>query len=362
MAEDSDETKEFDPSQRKLDEARKSGDVPKSADLTWAAAQAGFLLAVIAVGTLSLQRLGSALAHMLGDAASLSEQVFSGGEHAFAGSALLAIAGPLLPWFATPACCAIAALVAQRGFALSGEKLMPKLDRINPLKTARQKFGPDGLFEFVKSVVKLVIVAGVFGLFLESRLPEFIGAAQQSERQGMVVLMSALIAFLTLTVLIAGSIGGIDLLWQRHSHVRKLRMSRKEMLDEHKSSEGDPHVKQQRRQKGYDIATNRMLAEVPKADVVIVNPTHYAVALKWDRRPGRAPVCVAKGVDQVAARIREAAMAAGVPIHPDPPTARALHATVEIGREIHPDHYRTVAAAIRFAEMIRARAKHRGQR
>ena len=102
---------------------------------------------------------------------------------------------------------------------------------------------------------------------------------------------------------------------------------------------------------------NQMMAEVAKADVVIVNPTHYAVALKWDRRARRAPVCVAKGVDEIAARIRERAAAAGVPIHRDPPTARALYASVDLGCEIRPDQYRAVAAAVRFAEAMRKRAK-----
>ncbi|NCM97925.1 MAG: flagellar biosynthesis protein FlhB, partial [Rhodobacterales bacterium] len=133
----------------------------------------------------------------------------------------------------------------------------------------------------------------------------------------------------------------------------------KEMMDENKDSEGDPHTKAARRQRGYDIATNRMLEDVPQADVIVVNPTHYAVALKWDRAARRAPVCVAKGVDEIAARIRERAAAAGVPIHRDPPTARALHASVEIGQEIRPDQYRAVAAAIRFAEAMRKRARQR---
>ncbi|MGB8814338.1 MAG: EscU/YscU/HrcU family type III secretion system export apparatus switch protein, partial [Paracoccaceae bacterium] len=124
-------------------------------------------------------------------------------------------------------------------------------------------------------------------------------------------------------------------------------------------SEGDPHAKAQRRQRGYDIATNKMLADVATADVIVVNPTHYAVALKWDRTAKRAPICVAKGVDEIAARIRERAAEAGVPIHRDPPTARALHASVELGQEIRPEHYRAVAAAVRFAEAMRRRAKGR---
>ena len=119
-------------------------------------------------------------------------------------------------------------------------------------------------------------------------------------------------------------------------------------------------MKAQRRSRAEAIATNRMLLDVPKADVVIVNPTHFAVALKWSRAKGSAPVCVAKGEGEVALRIREVAATAGVPIHADPPTARALHATVEIGREIAPEHYRAVAAAIRFADRMRQRRAARG--
>ena len=115
-------------------------------------------------------------------------------------------------------------------------------------------------------------------------------------------------------------------------------------------------MKQQRRQKGMEIAASQMMAEVPKADVVIVNPTHYAVALAWSRDPGSAPVCVAKGVDHMARTIRELAHEHGVPVHSDPPAARALHVGTEIGAEIDPAQYRAVAAAIRFADTMRRKA------
>jgi len=155
---------------------------------------------------------------------------------------------------------------------------------------------------------------------------------------------------------------GIDVVWQRFDHARRLRMSFQELREENRQSEGDPHVKAQRRNRAEAIATNRMLLDVPKADVVIVNPTHVAVALRWSRAKGSAPVCVAKGEDAVALRIREVAETAGVPLHADPPTARALHAAVPVGREIAPEHYRTVAAAIRFSERMRAAARARGRR
>jgi len=148
-------------------------------------------------------------------------------------------------------------------------------------------------------------------------------------------------------------------MWQLFQHQRRNRMSRQELVDENKDSEGDPHTKLQRRQRGQAIAMNQMLTDVGRADVIVVNPTHYAVALKWQRGDRTAPICVAKGVDEIAARIREAGAAAGVPIHSDPPTARALHATVELGAPIRPEHYSAVAAAIRFAEAMRKRAGKR---
>ena len=128
-------------------------------------------------------------------------------------------------------------------------------------------------------------------------------------------------------------------------------------MDETKESEGDPHFKQTRRQRGQEIAMTQMMADVPRADVVIVNPTHYAVALMWSREPGAAPTCVAKGVDETAKRIRQIAQESAVPIHSDPPTARALHATVDIGVEIPTEHFAAVAAAIRFSDAIRKRAR-----
>ena len=127
-------------------------------------------------------------------------------------------------------------------------------------------------------------------------------------------------------------------------------------MDEVKHSEGDPHIKQQRRQRAVEIAMNQMLSDVPDAGCRDRQPTHYAVALKWDRLSSGAPVCVAKGIDEIAARIREVAAENAVPIHSDPPTARALHASVDIGDEISPDHYVPVAAAIRFAEAVRRKA------
>jgi flagellar biosynthetic protein FlhB len=154
-------------------------------------------------------------------------------------------------------------------------------------------------------------------------------------------------------------LGAADYLWQVYRHRIRNRMSRQDLMDEYRDAEGDPHTRATRRQRGQEIAMNRMLADVPTADVIVVNPTHYAVALKWHRAKRQAPICVAKGVDETAARIRDLAAEHGIPVHRDPPTARAVFATVGIGDQIRPDHYRAVAAALRFAEALRKRKARR---
>ncbi len=165
------------------------------------------------------------------------------------------------------------------------------------------------------------------------------------------------IRFLSASAAVIFVIAVVDFSWQRAQFLKRQRMSFKELKDELKDTEGDPYTKQARRQKAYDIATNQMLADVPSADVVVVNPEHFAVALRWDRRKGTAPVCVAKGVDEVAARIRKVATEHAVPIHRDPPTSRALFSTVDIGEEIAVEHYQAIASAIRFADSMREKAR-----
>jgi type III secretion system FlhB-like substrate exporter len=187
-----------------------------------------------------------------------------------------------------------------------------------------------------------------------------IGLARSSPAAMAGMTMQVLVDLLIVICILAILVGAVDFIWRKFNHQKKLRMSFQDLKDEGKEAEGGPHTKAQRRQRGRDIATNRMLVEVPKADVIVVNPTHFAVALKWSNVKGSALVCVAKGEDEIAARIREIASQSGVPIHSDPPTARAIHATTKIGDEITPDQYRAVAAALRFAEIMRKKAREDG--
>jgi flagellar biosynthetic protein FlhB len=208
---------------------------------------------------------------------------------------------------------------------------------------------------FAQSAGKLVLVSLLLGLFMVRHADIILMSMHLTPGQSSAAMLQILMDFLFLILLIAVVIGAGDYFWQINLHSFRNRMSRKELMDEMKDSEGDPMVKHQRRQRGQEIANNRMLQDVARADVIIVNPTHYAVALKWQRSDRTAPICLAKGVDEIATRIREKAAESGVPMHSDPTTARALHATVEIGAPIRPEHYRAVAAAIRFSEAMRKR-------
>lgn len=352
--------KPHEPTQKKLDDARRKGEVPHSADLTAAAAYGGLVIAGLSFGGGALAGSAQILATLLDRAESLSAVVFAGSGAPLSATLIGYTAQSVALWFALPAVMALIAVLGQRALVFAPSKLAPKLNRISLIGNAKQKFGRRGLFDFSKSFVKLMIYGGLLAAYLWMRLPEVAASLAMPPRAIVATMLRLSLEFLMIVLAIALALGGVDLVWQRAEHVRKNRMSRKELTDETKENEGDPFMKQERRQRGYDIATNRMLSDVPQADVVIVNPSHFAVALKWERGSPRAPVCLAKGVDDVARRIREAAAEAGVPIHRDPPTARALHASIDIGEEILPEHYRPVAAALRFAEAIRRKARERG--
>jgi len=360
MAQPDDDTdKPHEPTHHKLEEARRKGEMARSADLNTAAAYGGFLLAGLSIGPWSVGKIGTTLTVMLQQADGLSGLFLDERAAALAGGLLGAVALGMLGWFLIPAGLALLSAIAQRSLVVAPTKLEPKLSRISPVSNAKNKYGPSGLFEFAKSFAKLVLYSVLLAAFLGLGLSEMAGAIHAEPQMIGALMGRMLVDFMIVVVVIALAIGAADFLWQRFDHARRNRMSHREVKDEQKQHEGDPHMKQERKQRAGRIASQQMMADVPDADVVVVNPTHYAVALTWSRAPGTAPVCVAKGVDNMAIAIREVAQKNGVPLRHDPPTARALHAVTEIGDEIAPEHYRTVAAAIRFAEAMRRRAGSR---
>ncbi len=354
---DDDTDKSHEPTQHKLDEARKKGEVARSADMTTAAAYAGFLLAGLVAGASAVQTVSEGFMVLIGQASGLAPVIFEGPATPLMGGLMSAVAMALLAWFLVPAGMALLSILAQRSFVVAASKVKPKASRLNPIQNAKQKYGPSGLFEFAKSFVKLLCYSVVLGLYLTYRLPDMTGALHAEPQIVGALLSRMMVEFMSVVLIIALVIGGIDLVFQHHDHRRRNRMSHRELKEEHKQHEGDPHMKQERRQRATEIASNKMMADVPNADVVIMNPTHYAVALQWSREAGSAPVCVAKGTGHMALAIRDLAVENGVPVRRDPPTARAIHAITEVGQEIDTSQYRAVAAAIRFADAMRRKAK-----
>lgn len=348
--------KPHDATPHKLEQAREKGEIVRSTDLNAAVMFFGVLLAGGLLANSLFESLGRLTQITLGQADPLSRQMLQPGGFPVTTAVFLP---PLLAAAAVmvvPGVLIVMSLIAQRGFVFAPSKLEPKLSRISPISNAKQKYGPEGLFQFAKSSAKLIIVSILLGAFLWARVDVILGSVRAEPGQILAMIGRMSLEFIAVVTGLSLLIGVLDWSWEWSQLLKRNRMTRQELQDETKSSEGDPTFKQERRQRAQAIATNQMMGDVPTADVIVVNPTHYAVALKWDRNRGHVPVCVAKGVDEVAARIRTAGIEAGVPIFSDPPTARALHATVEIGDTIQPDHYRAVAAAIRFADAIRRRA------
>jgi flagellar biosynthetic protein FlhB len=274
-----------------------------------------------------------------------------------AGASLDVLAGSV-PLLLLPALGVVLAVVAQQAFVFAGERLHLKWSRLSLVANARQRFGPKGLVEFAKTLIKLIAVSTVVSLVIWSSLDEILVLTRSDARalgpSLLEMTQRILLPLLGLTAVVAAA----DYVWQRFDHLKGQRMSHQELRDEQKHTEIDPHLKQSRRERAVAIATNRMLRDVPSADVVITNPTHFAVALRWDRaRVGSAPHCLAKGADEIALRIRQIAQEHGVAACEDRVLARSLYEMVEIGEEIRVEHYRAVAAALNFANRQRASRK-----
>lgn len=350
--------KEYDPSERKLSRARDDGDVVRSEDLQAAASLAGLVLGLLLFGTWAVQSSGQAAAAFLSRPDSIA-QLIDKGAVAQIGGLILQMISPYFLLLCGSALAVLLWLLASRSLIFAPSKLEFKLSRLSLVANAGQKFGRAGLVEFLKRFAKMIAVAGLLSLFLHRSMPQVLGSTWFEARPASLLMAQMVQHFLLLFLGVSLVFGLVDYLWQKLEFARRHRMTRKEMTDELKESEGDPYLRADRRRRAQEIATRQMLAEVPKADVVIVNPNHYAVALKWARGKDAAPRCVAKGTDEIAARIRLRAQENGVPIRRDPPTARALFATVEVGREIRREHYAAVAAAIRFADAMRKKARRK---
>ncbi|MBY0423295.1 MAG: flagellar type III secretion system protein FlhB [Parvularculaceae bacterium] len=349
--------KQHAPTQQRIERAREQGDVPYSMEATNAATYAALFLFVVTAGGWSAQQLTTNLGGFFRRPEAIKETLIGARGPDGLVALFSSIAVPVLPLFVALAAAAVVSIVAQRAIVFAPSKLEFKWGRLSPVDNAKQKYGPQGLFEFFKGLLKICAILGIIAFAMRDRVMELPQLAMLPATAFGGIAARETTYFLGLVTVAAAFIAALDFPWRRFSHEHRLRMTHEELKREMKENEGDPHLKYKRRERGQEIARNRMLADVPKANVVVVNPTHYAVALSWDRKKGGAPVCVAKGVDAVAARIREIAAEAGVPIRRDPPTARSIYSLVEIGHEIRREHYAAVAAAIHFADEVRRKMK-----
>lgn len=354
MAEEQDDSqKTEEPSQKRLDEAREKGRVASSREINhWFMIGAGTLF----VTTFAPQALGDIQRLLLPfieqpeaiptDLAHLQRTMLS-----TFGELLLATLLPL----AVVVAAAIAGGFVQHGFLVSAENIMPKLEKISPMAGVKRLFSARSIMEFVKGLAKLAIV-GTVATMLIWPLGGQLAQLTSMEMVQVLALTGSLAARLMIGVLaVMTLIAGLDFLYQKFEHLKKLRMSRQELKDEYRQSEGDPIVKSRLRQIRMERARRRMMAAVPQADVVITNPTHYAVALKYIAADMSAPRLVAKGVDAVAFKIREIAEENKVPIVENPPLARGLYAAVDIDQEIPPEHYKAVAEVIGYVMRLKRR-------
>ena len=357
MAEGSDpESKTEEATPRKLEEARKKGDVAKSPDVAAAMSLAGATAVLLIGGGYFSRQMAEDMLPFLAE-----PHAMIGGLQAGAGVEI----GMRAVWAVTPFLAALMLAVivggvggnlAQSGFLFTAEKIKPKWSAVSPLSGFKRIFGPDGIVQFIKTFLKLVAIGAVCWWVLKPHTRELENLAAMSPamilpfaRDLAASLMISALIFLAFTA-------GADFIWQKFRFAKRMRMTKEETKEDYKQTEGDPHIKGKLRQIRMQRSRQRMMQAVPGATVVITNPTHYSVALRYEPDQGDgAPTCVAKGVDAVALRIRELARESGVPIVENVPLARALYATVEVDEVIPREHFEAAAKVIGFVMQSRKR-------
>ncbi|MEM1138464.1 MAG: flagellar biosynthesis protein FlhB [Pseudomonadota bacterium] len=358
MAGDEDQSqKTEDPTQKKLEDAKKKGDAPKSQEVTtWVSlAMAGLMIAA-ASGPLSASLSGT-LATFLGEAHALPMDGPALTDLMAELSVKVAVVvGPIVLALMV---AAVAANLAQQSLIFTTEKMNPKLSKISPVKGAQRLFGMQGLMNFIKGLLKLIII-GVVMVFILWPERDLIFAVISSDPAILPSLMKSMtLKLVGAAVAALFFIAAIDYIYQRYDFQKRNKMSKQEVKDEQKQIDGDPHVKARLRQIRMERANKRMMASVPDATVVIANPTHFAVALKYEPGQDGAPLCIAKGADYLALKIREVAEENKVPVVENPPLARALHAAVDVDEEVTPEHYQAVAEVIGFVMRLSGKKARR---
>jgi flagellar biosynthetic protein FlhB len=358
MADSSDDKTEA-PTPRRRMEARNQGNIARSPDLTAAGILIGMILLLSWYGTGVMSALERVTRQMLGsgsigvlDTSNLAPLIVS---------SLATVGKAMAPIFAGLLLIGIVANMVQVGLVFNTKRLKPNLAALNPTRGLKKLFGKNSRtgFMLLMSLVKMALVCLVAYSAIHDRLP-IILTIQQLDYMQIFALGAELIYQIGIRLGVLLLILAIlDYMYQKWKHERDLRMTKQEVKDEMRSMDGDPHIKSRRRQIQMHLARERMKQAVPSADVVVTNPTHYAVALKYDKDSMHAPRVVAKGVDHMARRIREIAVANGVPIVERPPLARALYRLCEVGQEIPEQFYSAVAEILAYVYELTGKTRRR---
>ncbi|TXG83905.1 MAG: flagellar biosynthesis protein FlhB [Sphingomonadales bacterium] len=347
MAGDQDDSqKTEEPTEHRLEEARKKGDVPRSQEVRHAVMLGSAALGLTIAAGWSASMITPLLMKLLAtpEAIPLNDRTSQQLAAEILGQTMMALS-PVLFLFM------VAALVgglAQGRPTLSWSKVAPKFDKLNPLKGFGRLFGMSGFVEFLKSLAKLTVVTVVVVAVVFPYRVRLETSLMGNMTDLLKLSVSLMVRMLLAVAVLVGVIALADYFYQRLAFLKRMRMTLQEVKDEFKQNEGDPHVKARRRQLQMERARKRMMAAVPKASVVITNPTHYAVALQYEQGALGAPKVVAKGMDAIALKIREVATQHGIPIVENPPLARSLHAAIDLDAEIQPEHYQAVAEVISY--------------
>lgn len=333
------------PTQRRLEEARTNGDIPKSADVASLASLLGASLVILFNGPAACAEMATRLAPFLAQAGAMD--VSPGGLETIGRSAAEAALPGLWVLLAAIA-AAIAANFLQQGFVWAPSKLAPDFSRLSPAEGFKRVFGLDGLMHFLRSLMKLIAVGAVTWMVLRPKATLFQNLSAINVA-AVLPLSQELLRAVIIAVLIAlGVIAMFDFFWQRQRFMDRLKMTKEQVKEDTKQAEGDPHVRAKIRQLRMKRGRARMIQSVPKATLVLMNPTHYAVALRYVQGETAAPICVAKGVDALALKIRDVAREHEIPVVEDPPLARALYAAMDVDETIPREHYQAVAKVIGF--------------
>lgn len=346
MAEESFQERTEQATQKRREEARKKGQVAHSAELNSVAIILAGLVAIHFVGGALYENLHRFTAETLsqGHAIHLSQESFPVYLWRWA-EVSFAVSWPILLIVSV---AALAVNLAQVGFAVSSEALTPRFSRINPVAGMGRLFSKRALVESIKGLFKIAIVGYVSYREVAKRTAD-LATMSESGVGRILALMGDLTFQVGIRVaLFLAILAVLDYFYQRWEFEKSIRMSKQEIKEELRQSEGDPHVKARIRALQRESARKRMMEEVPKADVVITNPTHYAVALRYDAGTMAAPTVVAKGQNLIAQKIREVATKAGVPLVENPPLAQALYKAVDVGREVPENLYRAVAEVLAY--------------